>query len=171
MYIAVFPIAMSVRHSNTYEETTLGKYAADAHPEESQRASSYIVQHMRNQLSFDLWYIFLGTFCICIAQADEIADPQNAAFSVFAIMFECVSAYGNVGLSLGTNETLTSLSGDFTVFSKLVICAVMLRGRHRGLPYALDHAVMLPSDRSDGMDRDWEVDPKAVASLARAKTL
>jgi Trk-type K+ transport system membrane component len=171
MYIAVFPIAMSVRHSNTYEETTLGKYAADAHPEESQRASSYIVQHMRNQLSFDLWYIFLGTFCICIAQADEIADPQNAAFSVFAIMFECVSAYGNVGLSLGTNETLTSLSGDFTVFSKLVICAVMLRGRHRGLPYALDHAVMLPSDRLDGMDGDWEVDPKAVASLARAKTL
>ena len=72
MYIAVFPIAMSVRSSNTYEETTLGKYASDADPEESKRASSYIVQHMRNQLSFDLWYIFLGTFCICIAQADEI---------------------------------------------------------------------------------------------------
>jgi potassium uptake Trk family protein len=171
MYIAVFPIAMSVRSSNTYEETTLGKYAADADPEESQRASSYIVQHMRNQLSFDLWYIFLGTFCICIAQADEIADPQNAAFSVFAIMFECVSAYGNVGLSLGTNSTLTSLSGDFSVFSKLVICAVMLRGRHRGLPYALDHAVMLPSDRLDEMDGDWDVDPKAAASLTRAKTL
>ena len=172
MYIAVFPIAMSVRSSNTYEETTLGKYASDADPEESQRASSYIVQHMRNQLSFDLWYIFLGTFCICIAQADEIADPENAAFSVFAIMFECVSAYGNVGLSLGTNETLTSLSGDFSVFSKVVVCAVMLRGRHRGLPYALDRAVMLPSDRLDGIDGDWEVDPKAtVASLARAKTL
>jgi potassium uptake Trk family protein len=171
MYIAVFPIAMSVRHSNTYEETTLGKYAGEADPEASPRASSYIVQHMRNQLSFDLWYIFLGTFCICIAQANEIADPQNTAFSVFAIMFECVSAYGNVGLSLGTNETLTSLSGDFTVFSKLVVCAVMLRGRHRGLPYALDHAVMLPSDRLDGMEGDWEVDPKAVASLARAKTL
>jgi hypothetical protein len=30
---------------------------------------------------------------------------------------------------------------------------------------------MLPSDRLDGMDGDWEVDPKAVASLARAKTL
>jgi Trk-type K+ transport system membrane component len=149
MYIAVFPIAMSVRSSNTYEETTLGKYAADADPEESQRASSYIVQHMRNQLSFDLWYIFLGTFCICIAQADEVADPQNAAFSVFAIMFEW----------------------DFSIFSKLVICAVMLRGRHRGLPYALDHAVMLPSDRLDEMDGDWEVDPKAVASLTRAKTL
>lgn len=73
---------------------------------------------------------------------------------------------------MGTNETLTSLSGDFSVFSKVVVCAVMLRGRHRGLPYALDRAVMLPSDRLDGIDGDWEVDPKAtVASLARAKTL
>jgi Trk-type K+ transport system membrane component len=171
MYIAVFPIAMAVRSSNTYEESALGKYASNADPEESQRASSYIVQHMRNQLSFDLWYIFLGTFCICIAQADEIANPENAAFSVFAIMFECVSAYGNVGLSLGTNSTLTSLSGDFSVFSKLVICAVMLRGRHRGLPYALDHAVMLPSDRLDEMNGDWEVDAKVSASLTRAKTL
>ena len=30
--------------------------------------------------------------------------------------------------------------------SKLIICAVMLRGRHRGLPVALDRAVLLPSE-------------------------
>ena len=30
--------------------------------------------------------------------------------------------------------------------SKLVVCAVMLRGRHRGLPVALDRAVLLPSE-------------------------
>lgn len=30
--------------------------------------------------------------------------------------------------------------------SKLVICVVMLRGRHRGLPVAIDRAVMLPRD-------------------------
>jgi potassium uptake Trk family protein len=171
MYIAVFPIAMSVRGSNTYEESALGRYATNSEPEESQLASSYMVQHIRNQLSFDLWYIFLGTFCICIAQAKEIADPENAAFSVFAIMFECVSAYGNVGLSLGTNSTLTSLSGDFTVFSKLVICAVMLRGRHRGLPYALDHAVMLPGDQLEGMDGDRDAGSKVLGSFTRAKTV
>lgn len=53
---------------------------------------------------------------------------------------------GNVGLSLGYPEGLTSLSGVFTTFSKLVICAMMIRGRHRGLPYALDRAIMLPEE-------------------------
>ena len=29
----------------------------------------------------------------------------------------------------------------------MILCAVMLRGRHRGLPVALDRAVRLPDDR------------------------
>ena len=65
---------------------------------------------------------------------------------MFAIFFEVVSAYGNVGLSLGHSSNLTSLCGHFSVFAKLVICAMMIRGRHRGLPYALDRAITLPSD-------------------------
>lgn len=43
---------------------------------------------------------------------------------------------------------MTSLCGQFTTFAKLVICAMMIRGRHRGLPYAVDRAVMLPSESS-----------------------
>ena len=68
---------------------------------------------------------------------------------MFSIFFEVVSAYGNVGLSLGYPTNLTSLCGHFTVFSKLVICAMMIRGRHRGLPYALDRAITLPIDRKE----------------------
>lgn len=146
MYIAVFPIAMSVRVSNAYEERALGKYAQDSAPSDTLSPTAYLLHHVRNQLSFDLWYIFLGTFCICVAEAAPIRDTSNTAFNIFAVLFEVTSAYGNVGLSLGTNASLTSLSGDFHTFSKLVICAMMLRGRHRGLPYALDHAVMLPAD-------------------------
>ncbi|KAK5174893.1 uncharacterized protein LTR77_000029 [Saxophila tyrrhenica] len=149
MYIAIFPIAMSVRASNTYEERALGVYVADETPGDTEKPAKYLTHHIRNQLSFDLWYIFLGTFCICIAEADPIKDTSNVAFTVFSILFEVTSAYGNVGLSLGTNATYTSLCGDFSIFSKLVICAMMLRGRHRGLPYALDHAVMLPSDADE----------------------
>jgi len=33
----------------------------------------------------------------------------------------------------------------FGVFGKVVICFMMIRGRHRGLPYALDRAIMLPT--------------------------
>lgn len=35
--------------------------------------------------------------------------------------------------------------------SKLVVCVVMLRGRHRGLPVAIDRAIMLPHEfKKDG---------------------
>lgn len=68
---------------------------------------------------------------------------------MWSVFFEVVSAYGNVGLSLGHPTNLTSLCGHFSVFSKLVICAMMIRGRHRGLPYALDRAITLPNERKE----------------------
>ncbi|CAG8909512.1 unnamed protein product [Penicillium egyptiacum] len=146
MYIAIFPIAISIRASNVYEERTLGVYGTEGSINEHD-GRSYIMNHIQNQLTFDLWYIFLGCFCICTAEAGKIADTSIPAFSVFSVLFEVVSAYGNVGLSLGYPTVSTSLSGEFTVFSKLVVCAVMIRGRHRGLPYKLDRAIVLPSDR------------------------
>ena len=39
-----------------------------------------------------------------------------------------------------------SLSGAMHTLSKLILCAVMIRGRHRGLPVALDRAIMLPKE-------------------------
>jgi potassium uptake Trk family protein len=73
MYVAIFPIAISIRASNTYEEKSLGIYEQELEPDESSR-KSYVMVHVRNQLSFDLWYIFLGTFFICIAESKRIAD-------------------------------------------------------------------------------------------------
>lgn len=179
MYIAVFPIAMIVRSSNTYEERTLGIYQPDPEPNDAQGPLAYLTRHARNQLGFDLWYIFFGAFCICIAESGKIVDRTNLAFSEFSILFECTSAYGNVGLSLGTRDTNTSLSGDFSVFSKLVICAMMWRGRHRGLPYDLDYAVMLPSDfsaESNSQEEDPVLESSALSLngsgslLKRSKT-
>ncbi|KAJ4327621.1 hypothetical protein N0V84_001869 [Fusarium piperis] len=143
MYIAIFPIALSIRASNTYEEKSLGIWQ-DEESLNEMNGKSYLVTHMKNQLGFDLWYIFLGTFCICIAESDRIADVNEPAFSVFSVLFEVTSAYGNVGLSLGYPTVSTSLCGMFGTFGKVVICLMMIRGRHRGLPYALDRAIMLP---------------------------
>lgn len=75
MYIAIFPIAISVRASNVYEERTLGVYGSEATADEKD-GRSYIITHIQNQLSFDLWYIFLGCFCICIAESGKIADTS-----------------------------------------------------------------------------------------------
>ncbi len=93
-------------------------------------------------------------------------------------MFELVSAYGTVGLSLGIPDVsytlfaciriLTSyfqqnysFVGAMHPLSKLVVCVVMLRGRHRGLPVAIDRAIMLPhefkkDDDGEGYNEDTD---------------
>ncbi|KAK9447597.1 cation transport protein-domain-containing protein [Limtongia smithiae] len=115
---------------------------------------SFLSNHLRRQLSFDLWYIFLGLFIICIADGDKIQD--DSSFTIYAVLFEVVSAYGTVGLSLGYPNTNASLSAQFSTVSKLVIVAMMWRGRHRGLPYALDRAVMLPNNKILEKDKQQE---------------
>ncbi|PWY95236.1 cation transporter [Aspergillus sclerotioniger CBS 115572] len=167
MYISVFPIAISVRASNIYEEKAVGVFSPDTEMDEG-NGKRYVLTHMRNQLSFDLWYIFLGIMCICIAESQKIMDPSKPAFSVFAIFFEVVSAYGNVGLSLGYPTVSTSFSGQFGIFSKIVICAMMIRGRHRGLPYQLDRAILLPSDR---LVEDDKVETRPDIPLPRIRSM
>jgi Trk-type K+ transport system membrane component len=54
--------------------------------------------------------------------------------------------YGTVGISVGLPNEAYSFCGAWHSMSKLILCAVMLRGRHRGLPVAIDKAIMLPRD-------------------------
>jgi Trk-type K+ transport system membrane component len=155
MYISVFPIAISVRQTNVYEEKSLGIYHHNSpnsidrveHEEDDDPGSrSYLGSHLRRQLSFDLWYVFLGLFLITIIEGDRIADDTQPGFTIWTVLFEIVSAYGTVGLSLGYPNTNASFSAQFKSLSKLIIAAMMIRGRHRGLPYALDRAILLPGE-------------------------
>lgn len=144
MYISVFPIAMSIRQSNVYEERSLGVWASGEREEDTQ--SSYLSHHLRRQLSFDLWFVFLGFFLIAIIEGSRLDNINEYAFSLFSVLFEIVSAYGTVGLSQGYPGSNTSFSGQFRTLSKLIIIAMQIRGRHRGLPYGLDRAIQLPSE-------------------------
>ena len=146
MYISVFPIAISVRRTNVYEEKSLGIYGSSNEETEDEKEPSYVGAHLRRQLSFDLWYIFLGLFIIAIAEGDRLSNTKEYSFTLFSVLFEIVSAYGTVGLSLGYPGIDASFSAEFSVVSKLVVIAMQIRGRHRGLPYELDRAVLLPSD-------------------------
>ncbi|TFK93269.1 TrkH-domain-containing protein [Polyporus arcularius HHB13444] len=161
MYIAIYPIAMSVRATNVYEAKSLGVYADDEgddelnddalwnRPSESRVAiwGKYLMRHARRQLSFDMWWLAVSLFLLCIIERDNLIDPaKQSYFNIFALIFEIVSAYGTVGLSLGIPGINYSLSGGMHTLSRLIIIAVMLRGRHRGLPVALDRAVLMPSE-------------------------
>lgn len=156
MYISVYPIAMSVRNTNVYEEKSLGIYN-DEDPEAAPEPLSmdsgarvwgtYLASHARRQLAFDMWWLGFALWLICIIERSNIENPaSNGWFTVFSCLFELTSAYGTVGLSTGTPYDNFSLSGRFSTLSKLVVIAVMLRGRHRGLPVAIDRAVMLPDE-------------------------
>ncbi|ODM23733.1 hypothetical protein SI65_01322 [Aspergillus cristatus] len=148
MYISVFPIAISVRRTNVYEERSVGVYSsADDHEQErNTKQPSFVGIHLRRQLGSDLWYIFLGLFIIAIVEGGRLAIFKLPSFNIFAVFFEIVSAYGTIGLSLGYSTGNTSFVGQFQTISKLVIIAMQIRGRHRGLPYALDRSVLLPSE-------------------------
>lgn len=155
MYISVFPIAISVRRTNVYEEKSLGVYGSSAEEEEDDREPSYVGAHFRRQLSFDLWYIFLGLFLIALAEGRRLRSMNDYAFSMFSCLFEIVSAYCTVGLSLGYPNVNASFASEFNTISKLVIIAMQIRGRHRGLPYELDRAILLPSEHlHKGEDED-----------------
>jgi len=75
-------------------------------------------------LSFDLWYIFLGLFIICIIEADQIENTNNYVFSfpklwlmhqwfnIFNVLFEVVSGYACIGLSIVSHQSLHAHDRD-----------------------------------------------------------
>ncbi|XP_006461276.1 hypothetical protein AGABI2DRAFT_118180 [Agaricus bisporus var. bisporus H97] len=156
MYITVIPIALSVRSSNVYEEQALGVYKPEDDPEvifETAGGSRmriwgrYFAMHARRQLAFDLWWLAIALFLICIIERRNLNNPDNTGwFNIFTLIFETVSAYGPVGLSFGVPYDNFSLSGAFATLSKLIICITMIRGRHRNLPSALDRSILLPTE-------------------------
>jgi Trk-type K+ transport system membrane component len=122
-----------------------------------QASPDLVAHHVRSQLSHDVWWIALAFFIITIIETSHtLADP--AAFSLFNILFEIVSAYANNGVTIGLPTAAFSFSGGWHSGSKLVLVLVMLRGRHRDLPVALDRAVKLPSlDLDDKEEGDAEI--------------
>lgn len=174
MYISVFPIAISVRRTNVYEEKSLGLYGSAAQDDEerNEHGFSYVGAHLRRQLSFDLWFIFIGYFILTISEGPRL---MSGDISMFGVLFEIVSAYGTVGLSLGYTGVNASLCSQFSVVGKLVIIAMMIRGRHRGLPYGLDRAILLPSEslnRKEAEEAEARIQRRhSAVSLARPATL
>ncbi|KAL0934851.1 cation transporter [Colletotrichum truncatum] len=195
MYISVYPVVITMRHSNVYEERSLGIYADEESTDRTQvfekqhftgggiiadflrenlsfagvgavkpvgpkgheSRTSFVSQQIRGQLAHDLWWLTLAVLAIVTIETSHfLGDPVH--FSVFNVVFEVVSAYGCVGISVGLPNDAMSFSGGWNTGSKLVLCLVMLRGRHRGLPVALDRAVRLPGQRLlEDEEEDWRL--------------
>ena len=71
---------------------------------------------------------------------------SHPGFLIFNILFEVTSGYGTVGLTTGVPYDTYSLSGAFHKLSKVIMLFVMVRGRHRGLPLAIDRSILIPGE-------------------------
>ncbi|KAL1963902.1 hypothetical protein VTN77DRAFT_7708 [Rasamsonia byssochlamydoides] len=198
MYVSAYPVLVTIRNTNVYEERSLGIYANDnladdqrnhaslssifdhvkillfhssktpstgsSFDENNPSRSYFVRQQLRSQLSHDIWWICLAILGITIAEASNF-ERDPVTFATFNIIFEVVSAYGCVGISVGLPNQNYSFCGAWHTISKLILVAVMLRGRHRGLPVAIDKAVMLPDEALA-----WAEEEDAALRLERSKT-
>jgi len=106
----------------------------------------FVRGQFKHLLLRDIFWIFSAFLTITAVEAEygrvsfissATFDGQNRIYAdVFRTMFELISAYGTVGLSLGTDDLPTgvSFSHSLTGFSKLCIVLIMLLGRHRNMP-------------------------------------
>ncbi|KAI7885216.1 cation transporter [Lichtheimia hyalospora FSU 10163] len=176
MYISVYPLAISIRNSNVYQERELGIYSHTRQDDEEQglgtiklrrkptissvmtssrkliskRPSFYVMQQLQRQLAQEIVWLILGVFFICVIEAESIMSPSP--ITALTVLYECASAFGTAGSSTGFPGVSTSQSAQYHTLSKLILIALMIRGRHRGLPSAIDRAVQLPSEELDEMD-------------------
>jgi Trk-type K+ transport system membrane component len=146
-------IGNSVKRAMTFHG--VGVQAPRKSGEDSSRVN-FISQQIRGQLAHDLWWLVLAVLLIVLIETSHFMDDP-VTYSVFNVLFEGVSAYGCVGLSIGFPNRAYSFAGGCQLGSKLVLCLVMLRGRHRGLPVAVDRAVRLPGEK---MHREEEEDSR-----------
>ncbi|KAH8672568.1 cation transport protein-domain-containing protein [Tricladium varicosporioides] len=175
MFISAFPVAITMRSSNVYEERSLGIYAHQIRQltegnndnrsllsNHSRTRIYFLRQQVQYQLSHDFWFVLVSAILIIWIETGSI-DGDPLTFSVFNILFEVVSAYACVGLSIGLPNQAYSLCGAFHTSSKIILCVLMLRGRHRDLPVAIDRAIQLPDSLLADSDNDEQEQAQAQA--------
>ena len=90
-----------------------------------------IFKHTMHILKRPYTWLFIFTFLICAIENDRIINDPN--ITVFKIVFEIISAFGGVGLSLGYPGVTSSFATVLSPVSRVIIGLTMLLGRHRGL--------------------------------------
>ncbi|KAI8997870.1 cation transport protein-domain-containing protein [Pilobolus umbonatus] len=183
MYISVYPVAISMRNSNIYQERALGIFRGDdqEHVEFSENELSstpfinlkrhptitsvmnqskkllkgpdfFVITQIQRQLTSDICWVITGIFLICVIEAEAIMSPSPITMAT--VIFECVSAFGNVGGSTGFPNTSTSQAAQY---------------RTLRLPAAIDRSVMLPSEQLAAKEKEDD-ERRRAASISLANS-
>ncbi|GIQ81496.1 cation transporter [Kipferlia bialata] len=103
-------------------------------------AVSYITRiYTEETVTRDLAVIWFFWLLICTFDSQTLKTDTYA--SEFDVLFEVVTAFGNVGCSMGYPGTNYAFSYALQPMSRVCIIAVALLGRNRGLPMNVDAAM------------------------------
>ncbi|GAA5814715.1 hypothetical protein MFLAVUS_008215 [Mucor flavus] len=185
MYISVYPVAISMRNSNVYQERALGIYHGQGDDEDEneyehesdapnfihrlkrsatissvvttskkvlRKPDFFVMTQIQRQLTSEICWVICCIFAICVIEAEEIL--AITPITIASVIYECVSAFGNVGATVGYPALNASQAQKYHPMSKLVLIILMYRGRHRGLPAAIDRAVLLPSEQLEAKEQE-----------------
>jgi Trk-type K+ transport system membrane component len=92
-------------------------------------------------------WIFFAFVTVSAAEQRLLSSPPLTPYArspttLFAILFELLSAYGTNGLSFGYPGVGYNLVGMFRPVSKLVVIGLLFLGRHRNMPRAVDRPLV-----------------------------
>ncbi|KAJ5929157.1 hypothetical protein N7454_007005 [Penicillium verhagenii] len=142
MYLSAFPVSAAIGSAATPEtpkDTTDPIYPSAAPistpPPSILGRSRFLYQQLRCQFSHDIWWLSFAILLITIAESDHY-KLQPVEFSTFNVIFEVISAYSCVGASIGYPGSNFAFCGQWHTFSKLLLVAISLKGRLRGLSIA-----------------------------------
>lgn len=72
-----------------YDQQENDALQAEAEYARSHSIGSYFAHHARKQLAFDIWWLGLALWAICIVERTNIDDPEtDSYFNIFTIIFE-----------------------------------------------------------------------------------
>lgn len=91
-----------------------------------------LIKHTVSFVILTRTWLFFFIFLICAIEYRRMA-PIDPNITIFKIVFEIISAFGAVGLSLGYPNISSSFATVLSPASKTILVVTMLMGRHRGL--------------------------------------
>jgi len=91
-----------------------------------------LLKHTFNYFILTRTWLFVFIFFICAFEYQKM-NPIDPNITLMKIVFEIISAFGGVGMSLGYPGLVTSFSTVLSCGSKVILILTMLMGRHRGL--------------------------------------
>jgi hypothetical protein len=114
-----------------------------------------LVKHTFSFVILTRTWLFVFIFLICAFEYQQMS-PVDPNITVFKVIFEIVSAFGAVGLSLGYPNVTSSFATVLSPASKTILVITMLMGRHRGLLASMKDQEAIEHSASDLLKRRQE---------------